>query len=100
MVGIYFSGTGNTKFCVNKFLEEFNNGNNTFSIEEKAAFQEIKNNHEIVIGYPIQYSNIPKILRDYIITNQHIWKGKKKRCGPWMHLCTAWQNISELMQPR
>ena len=42
MVGIYFSGTGNTKFCVNKFLEEFNNGNNTFSIEEKAAFQEIK----------------------------------------------------------
>ncbi len=77
MVGIYFSGTGNTKFCVNKFLEEFDNGNNTFSIEEKAAFQEIKNNHEIVIGYPIQYSNIPKILRDYIITNQHIWKGKK-----------------------
>jgi len=77
MVGIYFSGTGNTKFCVNKFLEEFDNGNNTFSIEEKAAFREIKNNHEIVIGYPVQYSNIPKILRDYIITNQHIWKGKK-----------------------
>ena len=58
-------------------MEEFNNGNNTFSIEEKAAFREIKNNHEIVIGYPVQYSNIPKILRDYIITNQHIWKGKK-----------------------
>ena len=49
MVGIYFSGTGNTKFCVNKFLEEFYNSKNTFSIEEKAAFREFKNNHEIVI---------------------------------------------------
>ena len=39
--------------------------------------EEIKNQSEIVIGYPVQYSNMPKILRDYIITNQHIWEGKK-----------------------
>lgn len=37
----------------------------------------IKGSNEIVIGYPIQYSNIPKILRDYVVTNQDIWKGKK-----------------------
>ena len=29
-----------------------------------------------MIGYPVQYSNIPKILRDYIVHNRHIWKGK------------------------
>lgn len=23
MIGIYFSGTGNTKYCVNKFLEAY-----------------------------------------------------------------------------
>ena len=77
MTGIYFSGTGNTKFCVDKFLAEYDNSKNTFSIEDKCTLDKIKNNHEIVIGYPVQYSNIPKILRDYVTSNQYIWKGKK-----------------------
>ena len=77
MIGIYFSGTGNTKLCVDKFLAEYDNSKNTFSIEDKCTLDKIKNNHEIVIGYPVQYSNIPKILRDYVTSNQYIWKGKK-----------------------
>ena len=77
MIGIYFSGTGNTKFCVEKFLAEYDNSKNTFPIEDKCTLDKIKNNHEIVIGYPVQYSNIPKILRDYLTSYQHIWKGKK-----------------------
>ena len=77
LIGIYFSGTGNTKFCVDKFLAEYDNSKNTFSIEDKCTLDKIKNNHEIVIGYPVQYSNIPKILRDYVMSNQYIWKGKK-----------------------
>ncbi len=36
-----------------------------------------KKNDEIVIGFPVQYSNIPKLLRDYIVGNGHIWNGKK-----------------------
>lgn len=76
MIGIYFSGTGNTKFCVDKFLKEYNHINNSFSIEDKETLGKIKNDNEIVIGYPVQYSNIPKILRDYIVQNWHIWKGK------------------------
>ena len=63
MIGIYFSGTGNTKLCVDKFLAEYDNSKNTFSIEDKCTLDKIKNNHKIVIGYPVQYSNIPKILR-------------------------------------
>ena len=77
MIGIYFSGTGNTKFCVDKFLAEYDNSKNTFPIEDKCTLDKIKDNHEVVIGYPVQYSNIPKILRDYVTTNQYIWKGKK-----------------------
>lgn len=77
MIGIYFSGTGNTKYCVYKFCEEYSPNNSVFSIEESEAIAHIKNNDEIVIGYPIQFSNIPKILQDYIIKNQQIWKGKK-----------------------
>lgn len=71
-----FCGTGNTKFCVDKFLKEYDHSENVFSIEDNRTLKEIENHNEIVIGYPVQYSNIPKILRDYIVDNQHIWRGK------------------------
>lgn len=35
VIGVYFSGTGNTKFCVGRFLAEYGNSENIFSIEEK-----------------------------------------------------------------
>ena len=37
MVGIYFSGTGNTKYCLNKFLEYYseNKENKLYSIEDR-----------------------------------------------------------------
>ncbi len=76
MTGLYFSGTGNTKFCVDRFLKEYDRSNNSFSIENDEILERIKIDNEIVIGYPVQYSNIPKILRDYIVHNRHIWKGK------------------------
>ncbi|MDE6911437.1 MAG: EFR1 family ferrodoxin [Lachnospiraceae bacterium] len=76
MTGLYFSGTGNTKFCVDRFLKEYDRSNNSFSIENDETLEQIKIDNEIVIGYPVQYSNIPKILRDYIVHNRHIWKEK------------------------
>lgn len=76
MTGLYFSGTGNTKFCVDRFLKEYDRSNNSFSIENDEILERIKIDNEIVIGYPVQYSNIPKILRDYIVHNRHIWKEK------------------------
>ena len=77
MIGIYFSGTGNSKYCIHKFLEVYNNNSPAFSIEQDEAAALIKDNDEIVISYPVQFSNIPKILYDYIVTNQQLWKGKK-----------------------
>ena len=76
MTGIYFSGTGNTKYCVDKFLKEYDCSKNSFSIEDSEALERIKNDNEIIMGYPVQYSNIPKILRDYIVNNRYVWKGK------------------------
>ena len=64
MIGIYFSGTGNTKYCVDKFLKEYDCSKNSFSIEDNETLEMIKESNEIVIGYPVQYSNIPEILRD------------------------------------
>lgn len=77
MIGIYFSGTGNSKYCLYRFLEEYERSSSAFSIEQSETITHIKNNSEIVISYPVQFSNIPKILRDYIIANRQIWNGKR-----------------------
>ena len=77
MIGIYFSGTGNTKYCVEKFLEAYEAGARAFSIEEDCALRNIEAHEEIVLGYPVQYSTVPKILWDYITAHQSAWKGKK-----------------------
>lgn len=77
MIGVYFSGTGNSKYCVGKFIQEYCGEKCVFSIEEEETLEKIKNSDEVVIGYPVQFSNIPKILYDYIVDYQNIWGGKK-----------------------
>ena len=77
MIGVYFSGTGNTKHCVEKFMHKYDPVGETISIEVENAVQEICRYSEIIIGYPVQFSNIPKILQDFIADNSYIWKGKK-----------------------
>lgn len=77
MTGVYFSGTGNSKYCVEIFLREYGVGGQAFSIEDKNAVAEIQKHDEIVMGYPVQFSNIPKILRDFIAENPDLWRGKK-----------------------
>lgn len=77
MVGIYFSGTGNTKYCVETFVKEYEPTTLTFSIEEENVVKKINEQHNIVFGYPVQFSNIPKIVKDFIDLNSDIWKSKK-----------------------
>lgn len=76
MVGIYFSGTGNSKYCVERFLEYYDGDAKTFSIEDKQAVVSIKEQSDIVFGYPVYYSNLPKILREFIETNKELFAGK------------------------
>lgn len=77
MIGIYFSGTGNSKFCLEYFLQQYDKEAKVFSIEEENVIGKIKQQEEIIFSYPVQYSNIPKILKDFINQNQEVWKGKK-----------------------
>ena len=77
MLGIYFSGTGNTKYCIERFLQECGDNIESYSIEDERAIPGIKQNDTIVMGYPVYYSNIPKILKDFIQKNSSIWEGKK-----------------------
>ena len=73
MTGIYFSGTGNTKFCVTRFLERC--GGKAYSIEDKAA-SALSDDNNIVLGYPVYYSNLPMIMRNFIEQNAELWRGK------------------------
>lgn len=77
MVGIYFSGSGNTKHCVEYFVNLLDESAKTFPLESEFAVSEIIKNDIIVFGYPIHYSNIPKYVHDFILSNRSIFNGKR-----------------------
>lgn len=87
MTGIYFSGTGNTKHCIEKFIASLSSDKNQLgghpaqliSIEESdCAVEALKTSQNMVVfAYPIYYSNLPKIVRDFIVENKDVWNGKK-----------------------
>lgn len=77
MTGIYFSGTGNTKYCVTKITHAINENAEVFSIEDDRAVNAITDSNFIVFGYPVYYSDIPKIVREFINKNSSVFKDKK-----------------------
>lgn len=80
MTGIYFSGTGNTKHCIEKLLGELDDSAEAVPLESDRAVAEIKNNGVIIFGYPTQFSNAPYFVRDFIRRNEFLWAGKKILC--------------------
>ena len=77
MLGIYFSGTGNSKYALEVFLKELDKDFALFAIEDENLIEQINNHDEIVFSYPVQYSDVPKILRDFIHNNSKLWQGKR-----------------------
>lgn len=80
MIGIYLSGTGNTKHCVEKLTNMIDVSAEIIPLESEAVVEQIKKNDFIIMGYPTQYSNSPFMVRDFIKKNSCIWKGKKVLC--------------------
>ena len=77
MTGIYFSGTGNTKHCVEKFVYSFDENNKIFSIETQGLEQLLATENTIVFGHPTLFSNAHKIVRDFILSHAELFHGKK-----------------------
>ena len=86
MIGVYLSGTGNTKHCIEKFVSLIDPTASIISIEDKDVVSKIRENDEIVIAYPTQFSNMPYMVRDFINKNGNIWAGKKVLCMTTMAL--------------
>ena len=77
MVGIYFSGTGNTKHCSEYILRLLDKNAPSYSIENEDATDAIRSNDEIIFAYPIYYSYLPKIVYDFITNNAVVRKEKR-----------------------
>lgn len=77
MVGIYFSGTGNSKHAVELFCNEYDEAAKAFSIEDGNIIEAVKNEEMLAFAYPVQYSTVPKILREFITENKELWESKK-----------------------
>jgi len=76
MVMIYFSGTGNSKYIAELFSEKM--GISCYSIEDDVNFEELINSKETIgFCYPIYYSRVPKILREFVSKHMNALKNKK-----------------------
>lgn len=77
MIGIYFSGSGNTAYCVKMFLKAFEPGSKMYSIEDKNALSALSKHTDILLAYPIYYSALPKIMKDFLVKHQTAFQGKR-----------------------
>ena len=63
MIGIYFSGTGNTKYCLEKFVALYDRNIEITPLEDTGTMEKVTYHKDIIFAYPIYYSNLPaKIL--------------------------------------
>lgn len=76
MNAIYLSGTGNTRHIVTLLLNELGAGGIRAPIESADAIKALEGD-ELILAYPTMFSNIPYLVRDFVIKNQNAWKGKK-----------------------
>ena len=77
MIGLYFSGTGNTKHCVEEFVRCFDSEKQSFSIDNVELNRLLDSEETIVFGYPIYFSNLPKKVRDFILNHTELFREKK-----------------------
>ena len=77
MTGIYFSGTGNSRYAAEFFCRDFDEDSMVLSIEDPDVVSEIKRSDLLIFAYPVQFSTVPKILRDFIKNNSELWKDKR-----------------------
>lgn len=77
MLGIYFSATGNSRYALEVFLKELDSSATVVPIEDKTAAQQLEKAEEIVFSYPVQYSDVPKIVRDFVRKNAKLWQAKR-----------------------
>ena len=86
MIGIYFSGTGNTKHCTEKLVHLLDETAQVIPMESKGAADLLSQHDFIILAYPVQFSNMPVMVREFIKDHSAVWNGKKVLCLATMAL--------------
>lgn len=76
MIGIYLSGTRNTKHCVEKLVNLLDAAAECIPLETPHVTETQEKQSTIILGYPTQFSNAPFMVRDFIRKNHCLWNGK------------------------
>lgn len=76
MTGIYFSGTGNTRWCVERLLSALGGGKSC-AMEDPASSAALRDSRDILLGYPIYFSTLPKFVRGFLEKNEAAFAGKR-----------------------
>lgn len=77
MIGIYFSGTGNSRYAAELFCREYDKDAIAYTIEDDDVLKAVNSADLIVFSYPVQFSTVPKIMRDFVTNNKELWRNKK-----------------------
>lgn len=80
MVGIYMSGTGNSRYCIEKLISLLEAAASIIPIEDDRAAEAIRENEMILLAYPVQFSNVPMMVRDFVKAHAGLWQGKQILC--------------------
>ena len=76
MIAIYFSSTGNTKHCVERFIERLGSDIPAVSIEDEACGELLKRSDDVILAYPVYFSDLSQIVREFICENSANFRGK------------------------
>ena len=60
MIGIYFSGTGNTKYCLEKFVALYDRNIEITPLEDEGTIEKVAHHKDIIFAYP------PRIIRNIL----------------------------------
>ncbi|QKF92009.1 EFR1 family ferrodoxin [Campylobacter sp. CCUG 57310] len=76
MIAIYFSSTGNTKYCINQFISYLHEDVLAVSIEDVACAKHLSKHQDVILAYPIYFSDLPRIVREFLYKNSANFNGK------------------------
>jgi len=80
LTAIYFSGTGNTKWAVERLCKKLSAGGvecTIKSIEDSDCLDLMANADAVLVAYPIYGSDLPPIMKEWLKTNASAFYGKK-----------------------
>lgn len=91
MIGIYLSGTGNTRHIIREFFKALGeeerrlipvealmqNVEGDEKIRQELLLEAVARTNRVVLAFPTQFSNMPYLIRDFINKHHELWSGKE-----------------------